>query len=62
MEVKMKQIDANKNVGYSGEFEGQELTNGEVGIDPVKKVLVVCCGNCGDYKWIDLYAIAKGTE
>ena len=50
----MKEIKASDHGGFSGSGDKNEIRNGEVGIDKGKNILVVCCGNCGDYSHIDL--------
>lgn len=47
-----KQLD--NLTGYKGSVENQALRNGEVGYYKPKKILVVCCGNCGDYSWVKI--------
>jgi len=51
----LKKAELDKLTGYC---HGQEcrdiLGNGQIGYYKPKKILVVCCGNCGDYTWIKL--------
>ena len=58
----MKRIKAKDHYGYSRSEKGQKLRNGESGIDKKENILVVCCGNCGDYSHIDLSKLKGVTK
>lgn len=57
----IQRIDSNKNVGYSYRRQGQ-MSNGQVGIDHVEQILVVSCGNCGDYAHVQLKDIDEARK
>jgi hypothetical protein len=49
---KLKKKDLDKLIGYCHGPECRDiLGNGEVGYYKPKRILVTCCGNCGDYHW-----------
>ena len=56
--AKMKQLtkkQLDKLISYCRGRECRNiLGNGEVGYYKPKKILIVCCGNCGDYIWVKI--------
>ena len=57
-----KKVKASDHFGFSQGDEGQELRNGEIGVDPEENILVVCCSNCGDYSRIDLNKVKEANK
>ena len=50
--LKKKELD--KLCGYCNADSREILGNGQVGYYKPKKLLIVCCGNCGDYTWVKI--------
>jgi len=51
-DMKMKKLTKKEyeNLGfYAGDVNYDVLSNGQTGYYKAKKILVVCCGNCGHY-------------
>ena len=59
-----RKVKASNHFGYASYHTRSEktLTNGEIGIDKKENILVVCCGNCGDYSHIDLSKVKGVTK
>ncbi len=52
---KLKKADLDKLCGYCRGPECRKiLGNGQVGYYKPRKILVICCGNCGDYTWVKI--------
>lgn len=52
---KLKNSDLDKLYSYCDSDEKRGiLGNGQVGYYKPKKILVVCCGNCGNYTWVKI--------
>lgn len=57
---KLKKAELNKLYGYYDSDEKRAiLGNGQTGYYKPRKILIVCCGNCGDYTWVK---IEKGLK
>jgi len=52
---RLKKADLDKLIGYCNSAEKRKiLNNSQVGYYKPKKILIACCGNCGDYMWIKI--------